>query len=439
MRQKAKTLSEIIDVFTPAPLNDDNWNFWQNTDEVRETVVIPTIIEKLKESMSKNPIKILFCGHRGCGKSTELNRIFRKMKDQFEIVSESIERYPLHAIDHRLVLYFCAEILLETAERMQIHLQDKEKDTILGWFDEKSIQDIKEQGYNVDVHSGAGIKILNLIKAGFSGKISRASQTREESLKFVLDRMDRYLNGLSIISEKIIQKTQKPLLLIIENLDKVNNLDQARGIFLDNPKIFKNLPFHAIFTFPIGLWLDPKTNLTADYDNPEILPMIPVNPPPSIIEQGEEKARKGRDCLKSLFYKRVEESADLIDSNSLHLLIINSGGVLRDFSYLIRESCIRAQVEKSEKIQKDHVERTLNKLQQQYETFLGEFENFKVPDILNLIDQFKNGPLVGVDHTEIFKHLLQNLCILEYNGERWHDLHPLIRNYMERKKWIEKK
>jgi hypothetical protein len=85
------------------------------------------------------------------------------------------------------------------------------------------------------------------------------------------------------------------------------------------------------------------------------------------------------------------------------------------------------------------VERTWKKLQQQYEPFLGEFENFKVPDILHLIDQFKQGPLAGVDHTEIFKHLLQNLCILEYNGERWHDLHPLIRNYMERKKWIEKK
>jgi len=436
MCQKAKTFSEVIDVFTPAPLNNDNWNFWQDTDEVRETVVIPTIIEKLKQSVTKKPIKILFCGHRGCGKSTELNRISRKMKNQFEIVSESIERYPLHAIDHRLVLYFCAEILLETAERIELDLQDREKDTLLGWFDEKSIQDVREQGYNVDVHTGAGIKILNLIKAGFSGKIFRASETREQSLKFVLDRMDRYMDGLFVISEKIRQKTKKPLLLIIENLDKINNLEQGRKIFIENSKIFGNLPFHAIFTFPIGLWLDPKSNLTADYDNPEILPMIPVNPPPSIIEQGEQKAEKGRDCLRSLFYKRVEQSEDLIDSEPLDLLIVKSGGVLRDFSYLIRESCILAQITKSDKIQKNHVEMILNKLQQQYETFLGEFEEFKVSDILDQINQFRKGPLVGADHTEIFKHLLQNLCILEYNGERWHDLHPLIRNYMEKKKWI---
>ncbi|MBN1901795.1 hypothetical protein JW926_10785 [Candidatus Sumerlaeota bacterium] len=177
MRQKAKNLSEIIEVFTPEPLNDDNWNFWQDTDDVRETVVIPTIIEKLKGSIGKNPIKILFCGHRGCGKSTELNRISRKMKDQFEIVSESIERYPLHAIDHRLVLYFCAEILLETAERLKVDLQKKEIDTILGWFDEKIVKEVKEQGYKVDAETGAGIKFLNLIKARFSGKIFRASES----------------------------------------------------------------------------------------------------------------------------------------------------------------------------------------------------------------------------------------------------------------------
>jgi hypothetical protein len=40
-----------------------------------------------------------------------------------------------------------------------------------------------------------------------------------------------------------------------------------------------------------------------------------------------------------------------------------------------------------------------------------------------------------LEQTDIFKHLLQNLCILEHNGERWFDLHPLIRNYMEKKKW----
>jgi hypothetical protein len=35
------------------------------------------------------------------------------------------------------------------------------------------------------------------------------------------------------------------------------------------------------------------------------------------------------------------------------------------------------------------------------------------------------------DQTVAFKMLLQSLCILEYNSQRWFDLHPAVREYLE--------
>jgi len=441
MPEKAKTLQQLIEVFQPSPLDDQNWNFWQDTDKARETQAIQSIIMNFKLAVKKpSPVKILFCGHRGCGKSTELNRIRRELSDIYEICQESVlKRYPLHSMDHRLLLFFCSEILLERAEKLKITLDKDEKSLVLEWFDEKSIEHVKKQGYEINAEAGGEIKILNLIKACMSGKISRASETREISLGFVLDRIDRYMSGLLVIRNKIQEKSGKPLLLIIEDLDKIYDLEQARKIFIENSKIFGDLPFHAILTFPIGLWYDPKSNLQADYDHRKILPMIPVSQPPKGITKEEGKDEKGRQCLEDLFFKRVEKSAKLISHEALHTLIVKSGGVLRDFGYIIRESALFALIGNSREISQDDINKAVNSLRIEYENFLGEFGNFKVEEIMNHVDQFKSGPLPDVDQTEVFKHLLQNLCILEYNGERWYDLHPLIREYMEKKKWIGQK
>lgn len=36
-----------------------------------------------------------------------------------------------------------------------------------------------------------------------------------------------------------------------------------------------------------------------------------------------------------------------------------------------------------------------------------------------------------VDRTAAFNMLLQSLCILEYNGQRWFELHPAVREDLE--------
>lgn len=442
MAEKARIIRNLITVFETEPLSDETWDFWYKTDAARETEAIQSIITILETVPDKpKPIKILFCGHRGCGKSTELNRVRTKLKDMYSVDSSSVlKRYPLHAVDHRLILFYCAERLIEMAEKANVGLTKDEKSVVLEWFDKKSITHVENQGHDVSVETGAGINILKLITASVSGKIYSGGKTQDETLKYILDRVDRYILGLKIINNKIREKTGKPPLLILEDLDKISELNQSKKIFIENSKIMIDLPFHAIFTFPISLYYDPKSNL-QNYDHREILPMIPIDDQPREIAKETRKGERGRDCLRKIFSRRVENPEQLIEGSSLNLLIEKCGGVLKDFTYLIRESAVFALNRNSGKIEDNDVNNAIRKLQNEYENYLGEYgegdEKITVKAILDIIDLFQNGPLISVDHTGVFKHLLQNLCILEYNGERWYDLHPLIRDSMKRKKWRE--
>jgi len=445
MVEKAKSLADISRIFGPKPLDDSTWEYWQQTDDVRDMPTAELIITKLKNSV-KEPItkKILLSGHGGCGKSTELNRVAQGLKYLYEVDASSIaERYPLTAIDNCLLLFFCSQRVLELADKVKIELNKNEKATILGWFDEQSIEKVKEEGYNIETEGSAGISFFKAIALRVWGKIYSGGNTKETTLKFIQDRVDLFILGLIIIANKIREKLKKPLLLIVENLDKISNPEQAKEIFIINSHILRDIPFHTIFTFPIRLWFDPQISIKKIYEDSVILPMIPVKSlQANIPSEIKKKMGIGQKCLKYIFDKRVDENVVLITDDALNLAITKSGGVLRDFFYVIREASIFAQVRNDTKMNEDDINKSLNTLRIEYENRIGEFPGcdgkvIKVNDILLYIKKFQNGPIYStqIEQTEVFKHLLQHLCVLEYNGERWFDLHPLIRDYMGKRKW----
>lgn len=73
MIEKAKKVEDLIKVFEPYPLMEIDLfeKFYVNTYDARETNAVQRMSYGLKFSLNKD-MKILFMGHRGSGKSTEL-------------------------------------------------------------------------------------------------------------------------------------------------------------------------------------------------------------------------------------------------------------------------------------------------------------------------------------------------------------------------------
>ncbi len=109
--RKATQLSEISQFASPKPLDESTWHMWVDTEEARGSRAVLKLVEQLREASTQpDPIKALFAGHSGSGKSTELFRVKRAIEDLYDIVIARIgDRYSLPTVDYRQLLFFCAE------------------------------------------------------------------------------------------------------------------------------------------------------------------------------------------------------------------------------------------------------------------------------------------------------------------------------------------
>lgn len=84
---RAATLRDAYRICTPEPLvGEDIERYYVDLSSVRNTETIQKIATKLDFLESAEHCTLLFTGHRGCGKSTELRKIQQKL--EFEKTSE---------------------------------------------------------------------------------------------------------------------------------------------------------------------------------------------------------------------------------------------------------------------------------------------------------------------------------------------------------------
>jgi hypothetical protein len=82
--------ADVYDCFDSTPLRiEDLEKYYVDVDKGRGL----TPMKKMKRLFEKNPggnYKFLFAGYKGCGKSTELNRVQKQLQEDFIILNFSV-------------------------------------------------------------------------------------------------------------------------------------------------------------------------------------------------------------------------------------------------------------------------------------------------------------------------------------------------------------
>ena len=86
---KANTLGDIFTNFTNEPVEIGKL-VQLYVSAVKGRGDNPTKEMQLRLELSNKPIKILFAGYRGCGKSTELNKLQFEIQTKFSVLNYSI-------------------------------------------------------------------------------------------------------------------------------------------------------------------------------------------------------------------------------------------------------------------------------------------------------------------------------------------------------------
>ena len=230
---------------------------------------------------------------------------------------------------------------------------------------------------------------------------------------------------ISYVQEELKKRELREIpVIILDGLDKIP-INQARQIFKENGARFADLPIHLIITFPIALTYDSSYQLIQSwFPNPEKLPMIKIQKWNN--DHYEEGYVEGINTLKTMVGLRAD--IELFEENVLETLILNTGGYIRDLFACISKAATRARVRSAETVCMKDAQYALGVLEADLN---GRYKEKSI----DMLKRVYNGEKYFSASEEITE-LLQIGVVLEYNGERWCDLHPLVKKWLKEHKKV---
>ena len=400
---KAKVLSEVYDIFDPQEA--------LSGDKLREYYVKrESPVESIADILSsEKPLKYLFVGSRGNGKSTELNRLSELVKDKLFVVSFSIkDKLNLIDVDYADILLVIAT---EIYERVSDKLSAKLKRNLDKWS-EKIVERVKEKQDGLEF--GAGFRaIVNL-----AGKVKTQVTTREVTREVMTPRLSDLIYAINRIIMDAEKELGKNILVIIDDLDKVN-LEKGEELFYKHGAELTQPTCKIIYTIPQPLLFSNKIRqiILQYFDGRKELHNINVN------HRNGEVDHSGYKVMREVALMRMEE--DLITEEAMAEAIKSSAGILTELVRLIRDAANIANMEDRSRIEEGDVKRVVTGIRNDYIRILGKED-------LEILKGVKNTK-EKIGDEDRFHDLLFSLAILEYaNDEVWYDIHPTIKGIIER-------
>lgn len=378
----------------------------------------------------------LYTGHRGVGKSTELQRLKHYLEEKgclvvyFSADDEDIDPEDTQYTD--ILLASTRHLIEDLEDQANPHL-------LLKWLESrwkalKGLALSEVEFDKLDLQS----QIAQFGK--LTASLRAVPSTRETIRKQVNAHTPTLIEALNEFIEEGKKKlsqnqSQSKLVVIVDGLDRIAPVKREDGktnheeIFIDRCEQLKALQCHVIYTVPISLvYYDRATDMLENYGNPPILPMIQIRDRAGNINpQGLEK-------IKELIVKRVTPFSgklsieeEIFDSaQTIALMCKMSGGHPRE---LMRFMQIALDWTDQLPIREQAVQRAIAESRKIYRNAVDKEEWHKLAQVHHL---------KRIKHDNEHRSLLFRRCVLEYcdltqkeETERWHDVHPLILNIPE--------
>ncbi len=422
----ANQISEMINAFMPEALKTEQMDrfYCSDTMECRTGDKYSSPIEDILE-ICQNPARqntqnaFLLLGHQGCGKSTELNRMSEAFVSNGYPVKTVICSLDLDLlnISNSDLFILMGESLLKVAEESNCEIDEKTLDCIMNFWAEgmeiTASQEMEAATIESGISAGTSGVLLHLLDVftKIKADLKYNEETRREYRKRISNRSSEWIDLLNHVADEISKKTGGKLpIIIFEDLDKLNPED-AWKVFDNYAASLSGMKFPVIYTFPIGLSYDSRFSAMESYFITKTLPMIKIE-----TIKGEPFS-EGIDVIREIVEKRTD--LDLFEPDVLDKMIQYTGGSLRDLFYVINTSASRAVRRKSSTISMEDADRALEELKT---SLTRRIERKDYEFLLNIC----GGNREVIEDKKMLLNMLEASVVLEYNGKRWHNVHPLV-------------
>ena len=434
----AHKLEQVYSFFKNRPVNLQNFEELYAPADRGRGKSVP--FQRIKRRLYEDPegsLKMLFAGHKGCGKTTEMVRLQRDIQDDFVVLNFSAVK-ELDILNIGYIEIFIAamsKLFQFVEEEKDIQIAPIYLKNILNWLKSREIEEINEKymGMGMETEAGGGVDIPFLAK--FFARFS-ASAKSSSSLKEVLkQKVEPKLSDLIFHCNRLITeiKNQRPgnkngLVIIFEDLDKMD-LQKGEEIFYRHAVQLTQLHCHCIFTFPLALLYNTGFNaIKVSYDEDFVLPMIKV-----YQKEGGENP-DGMQVMEEIVKKRMDLSL-FEDISILKDMIRYSGGCLWDLFEMIKDASDSALDFGREKINREDYQSAFQALKRTYEFTIAEnkAKGITVDQYFETLKSCAMDANKKPKSTDILLDLRNNRTVLSYNDVHWSDVHPVVRAILQEK------
>jgi len=356
--------------------------------------------------------KYFFSGHRGCGKSTELNILADDddIRNNFFIVKYSVKDVcDVNNLNYVDVLFSIgAELYLQYIEAGK-KLEPGLIEQLEAW--KGVIEKTTEKQISIETSVEGGLKTFFL---SVLAKIKAEDTSRDIIRKTIEPKLSELIDKINLIIANIESNEKKKVLVLIDDLDKPR-FEQAKEIFYNNQTAITQPICYIVYTVPISIFYTKE--LTAIKESKYFLPNVKLH----FKNDRNSKDEEGYGLMEQFIFHRMK--ADLIQPDALDLAITMGAGVFRETERIIQISADSAIENDRDKIIKEDVKKAEREIRSDFKRIL------KTQDYTTLKEICQDNEIHGIEKIE---DLLHNLIVLEYmNDETWCDIHPTLVELVE--------
>ena len=359
---------------------------------------------------------VLFGGHVGCGKSTELRQVGALMAKSYTISRVELTKIlDINNLRFSDLLIALAHEVVATCHDKQLVVMDVFLNPVVNWFETRIVKEERFKDLDAEIKTEAkaqlGIPYLVTLLATMTAKFRSGVSYREELRHEVTNGFTQlvgHFNALiAHVNELLVARGIGPMLFVIDGTDKLKREDSTNFFQADVNQLLQ-IETHLVICAPIAVLLE-EPGTAQRFTLRERLPMIKIE------ERDGTPIPQAIDVLVQLIKLRMP--LNFFDSpDTVRYLARMSGGHPRDLLRLVR-GCFA--VTDAAPISRTAAERAVKNMASEYQRSVLQSD---WPELVAI--DTSGGD--DIDRNEPRLRMLYALVLLEYNSYWWRS-HPLVR------------
>jgi hypothetical protein len=251
------------------------------------------------------------------------------------------------------------------------------------------------------------------ISTGVSEEIAYTQETKPD-VQRVIDSVNR------IIADVETKSSDGPLLLVVDGLDKIENMTLADRLFVHSRALLGPL-CSALYTAPMSLYRSFPRLAQEFSGSMRHVANVRLLPKDASMPESDQALADNLGLMQEVVRRRLAQvsgTEGLIEDVDLRSLILKSGGVVRWLVRLFHDACGAAQIADANRITPEAVQEAMR---QNAQGFLAG-RTVEAREELRRVRREKRP-----SESELSRRLVQEQFVLAYDGgDLWYDVHPLI-------------